>query len=215
MTVILDAACMIHSSKDSWQLLRECILSFTTPTLLLKFRIFWRHCCRNAALNNSKIKNTAKTHNVCVFHQICCLCQVYEYYNIWSLSLCCFFKYFNSCQKGDHKERDEKEEEETFLSERRGETLSISLFGFLLKTDGIFAKTAPKLYIFNILWKTRNYNRGHWGEKGRERVLIAASSININQSLSTFHTSTVALRGPRVHLAWPLIAISPSNDAFS
>lgn len=46
-------------------------------------------------------------------------------------------------------------------------------------------------------------------------VLIAAASININQPLCTFHTSTVAVRGPRVHLPWPLIAISPSNDAFS
>lgn len=42
-----------------------------------------------------------------------------------------------------------------------------------------------------------------------------AASININQPLSTFHTSTVAAGGgPRVHLPWPLIAISPSNDAF-
>lgn len=59
-----------------------------------------------------------------------------------------------------------------------------------------------------------NYNRGLWGEEVKWRVLIAAASININQPLSTFHTSTLAARGHRVHLPWPLTAISPSNDAF-
>lgn len=40
------------------------------------------------------------------------------------------------------------------------------------------------------------------------------ASININQPPSTFHTSTFAARGPRVHLPWPLVTISSSNDGF-
>lgn len=40
------------------------------------------------------------------------------------------------------------------------------------------------------------------------------ASININQPPSTFHTSTFAARGPRVHLPWTLVTISSSNDGF-
>lgn len=43
--------------------------------------------------------------------------------------------------------------------------------------------------------------------KGREQVLIATASININQPLSTFHTSTSASRGHRGHLPWPSLSL--------
>lgn len=54
---------------------------------------------------------------------------------------------------------------------------------------------------------------GLWGEEVRWRGSIAAA--NINQPPCTFHTSTVAVGGPGVHLPRPLTAIPASNDAFS
>lgn len=75
----------------------------------------------------------------------------------------------------------------------------------------MLAKIESKLWVFNLPRKRVELKQGTLGRG--EMVLIATASININQTLCTFHTSTVAFRHPRVHLPWPLIAISPSNDA--
>lgn len=98
--------------------------------------------------------------------------------------------------------------------------MSLVALLFILKTNWLFAKMEPpqSVKIRGSCEKTVELKRDMW-KRGREGFffpfLIATASININLPLSTFHASTLAARGPRVHLLWPLIAISSSNDAFS
>lgn len=68
-----------------------------------------------------------------------------------------------------------------------------------------------KQKLFNLLWRVALKQRAVGGGDGKAWT----APININQPLSTIHTSTLAARGPRVHLPWPVIAISTSNDPFS
>lgn len=118
-----------------------------------------------------------------------------------------FFKCFTSFRKRTKKE-EKKEKEERFLSERLH---GCPWWHSFLKTNGVFAKIEPKPLIFNLVFCS-GIQKVDFGERGRgrERVLIAAASIHINQPLTT-----VAVRRPRVHPPWPLIAISASNDAVS
>lgn len=54
-------------------------------------------------------------------------------------------------KKKKTKKENQNEKGERYLNKRRGGTLSVSQAALLLKTNGVFAKIEPKLYIFNLL----------------------------------------------------------------
>lgn len=87
------------------------------------------------------------------------------------------------------------------LSGIKGEILSMSPVALFFEN-----KPEPNYRYQISSGRVKLKQRAIW--KGREKVLIISP-------FSTFHTSTLAARGPKGHLQWPLIAISPSNDAFS
>lgn len=79
--------------------------------------------------------------------------------------------------------------------------------GILLSTALMVGWNYSESYNLRVELNQMGLGRGFFFFGGR-------ASININQPPSTFHTSTFAARGPRVHLPWPLVTISSSNDGF-